>query len=423
MTHAEFIRRAIYVILLITGAVLLTLLGLRIAYTLVLGFLCWILSIGLSIPLNALRRRGLPRGQALLVTLVGVVVGFALFVLILLPPIVQQVNNLANGLPTALESIVGEYANFRANNDWAMSVLPEFTPEDLQAMTNPSVPSAETAEGEAAAPLIDLTGVLNSALPLLVNVGGFLGNIALNLFLIFFITLYFLLDPLIYYRIILALVPKERESRALTIINKVRLTIVTWFGAMVLEVSITAAMVTIALGVILQIPNAIALGLLAGLANIVPYIGYWAALIPILIFSAATGGLGTALLAFILYFIIGMVEANIILPANLNNSLKLPAALTLLFQAIAGTLLGFWGILMAVPMLAILMVLVRELIVGDALGKSQVPQVVELPSGELAFKSAATPSAAPTEAAADITPTSPTTPPQPAKGGLRRGRR
>lgn len=421
MTHAEFIRRAVYVILLITGAVLLTLLGLRLAYTLVLGFLCWILSIGLSIPLNALRRRGLSRGQALLVTLVGVVVGFALFVLILLPPIVQQVNNLANGLPTALESIVGEYADFRANNDWAMSVLPEFTPEDLQTMTNPpAAPEGNAAapEGAASAPLgIDLGAVLNSALPLLVNVGGFLGNIALNLFLIFFITLYFLLDPLIYYRIILALVPKERESRALAILNKVRLTIVSWFGAMVLEVSITAAMVTIALGVILQIPNAIALGLLAGLANIVPYIGYWAALIPILLFSAATGGLGTALLAFILYFTIGMVEANIILPANLNNSLKLPAALTLLFQAIAGTLLGFWGILMAVPMLAILMVLVRELIVKDALDKDAVPQVVELPSGELVFQAAAPLPAGTT--AADTPPA----PVPPSAKGRRGGRR
>lgn len=381
--RAEFVRRTLFVVLITLGVVLLVLLVTRLAYTLVLGFLCWILAVGLSIPINALRRRGLKRRQALLVTFVGVFIGLALFVLILLPPIVQQVNNLANSLPSALEAVISEYDDFRQHNQWAQSVLPAFTVEDYQALLNPDAETTGTAGGGL--PGIDLGQVLGSALPVLANVGGFLGNIALNLFLIFFITLYLVLDPLVYYRIILAFVPKAREARALEIINKVRETIVSWFGAMVLEVSITAAMVTVALGVLLQIPNAIALGLLAGLANIVPYIGYWAALIPILLFSAATGGLGKAGLAFLLYFIIGIIEANVILPANLNSSLKIPAALTLLFQAIAAALLGFWGILLAVPMLAILMVLARELVVHDTLGKTSVPGVIELPSGELAL--------------------------------------
>ena len=77
-------------------------------------------------------------------------------------------------------------------------------------------------------------------------------------------------------------------------------------------------------------------------------------------------------------------EANVILPANMGKALKLPAALILIFQGIASSLLGFWGVLLAVPILAIVTVLLRELFVFDALGKrGRVPHVLETPSGEL----------------------------------------
>lgn len=155
---------------------------------------------------------------------------------------------------------------------------------------------------------------------------------------------------------------------------------------MVLEVTITAVMVAFALGVLLRLPNAVALGVFAGLGNIIPYIGYWSALIPIIIFALAVGGPITALLAFAAYFIIGIVEANIILPANVGSKLSLPAGLVLLSQAAAAALLGFWGVLLAVPLLAILMVLVRELLVFDVLGKrDRVSVVQETSTGEIAL--------------------------------------
>jgi len=218
----------------------------------------------------------------------------------------------------------------------------------------------------------------------LANIGGFLGNIFVNLFLITFITIYLVLNPLIYYRMAVALVPRQFEQRAVEILNHIRDTVVTWIGAMVLEVTITAVMVAFALGVLLRLPNAAALGAIAGLGNIIPYVGYWAALIPIVIFALAVGGPVTALLAFAAYFIIGIVEANIILPANIGSKLSLPAGLVLLAQAAAGALLGFWGVLLAVPLLAILTVVLRELLVFDTLGKrDRVPIIQETLNGHI----------------------------------------
>lgn len=373
----RFVRRVFTVvsIVLITG--LLVLIVGRIYPILIIGLLSWIIATGLSIPVNALRRRGLRRGRAVLVTLLGTLVVLVLFVVLILPPLISQINGLLTQLPAAGETAVGEYERLRAENETLSGVLPPFTQEDYQALFSSS---------EGGTPAIDAGSIAQSALPVLVNIGGRLGGIFVNLFLITFLTIYFLVEPLIYYRFILAIMPPEREARALEIVNKIREAIVSWLGAMVLEVTITAIMVTVAMGLI-GLPNAIALGVLSGLGNIVPYIGYWAALLPIVVIALAAGGPVLALIAFVLYFVIGIVEANVILPANVGSKLKLPAALVLLGQAAAGALLGFWGVLLAVPLLAIIMVLVREVFVYDALGKrGRVPHVAELPSGDVVLE-------------------------------------
>jgi predicted PurR-regulated permease PerM len=374
MPYSEFVRRSVTFVLIVTAVVAIALVVTRVYPILIIGLLSWIISVGLSIPINFFRRRGMSRAMAVLVTFVLVVLALALFVVVLLPPLVMQVNNLLAELPAAGEAAVISYNDLRDSNDLLATVLPEFTLDEYQRLLN----------APTGAPALDFTSLAGSALPLIANVGGFLVNIFLNLFLIFFITLYMVLDPLVYYRMILALVPVEHEKRALEVMEDVRQTVVVWVGSMVLEVTITAVLVTIALGLLLRIPNAIALGALAGLGNVVPYIGYWAALIPIVVFAAAVGGPGTAILAFILYFVIGIIEANVILPANIGNSLKIPAALILLFQGIAASILGFWGVLLAVPILAIIMVILRETVVFDVLGKrDRIPHVLETPTGEL----------------------------------------
>src|SRR5699024_9744034 len=101
---------------------------------------------------------------------------------------------------------------------------------------------------------------------------------------------------------------------------------------------------------LLGVPNAIALGVLAGLGNIIPYIGYWAALIPIEIFALGSTNLVTALIVLVVYVVGGFVIDNVIRPALIKNTLNLPAGIVLVSQSVAGALLGFWGVLLAVPL-------------------------------------------------------------------------
>lgn len=374
MTYREFVRRSISFVVIVALTVLVIILAIQLAPILIIALLCWIISIGLGIPINFFRRRGMRRGTSVVLTFLLTAMALTFFVGLILPPLVQQINNLLAALPGAIETTIIEYARFRESNPVLSGLLPPFSVEEFRSL-------AEVRENQLS---VDTTAIARSTLPILANIGGFLGSIFVNLFLITFITIYFVLNPLVYYRFIVALAPQQYEQRVVEILNNIRKTVVIWISAMVLEVTITAVMVAFALGVLLQLPNAVALGFIAGLGNIIPYVGYWAALFPIIVFALAVGGPVTALLAFVAYFVIGMIEANIILPANIGSRLNLPAGLVLLSQAAAAVLLGFWGVLLAVPLLAILMVLVRELLVFDVLGKRhRVAVVAETPDGEI----------------------------------------
>src|SRR5690606_32042740 len=99
---------------LVVGGILV---ALRAMPILIIGFLCWIIAQGLMVPINRLRQQGMKRGLAVLVTFIGILVLLALFVWLLLPPLLEQVNNLIRALPDTIEAIVGWYDQLRANNE------------------------------------------------------------------------------------------------------------------------------------------------------------------------------------------------------------------------------------------------------------------------------------------------------------------
>jgi hypothetical protein len=102
------------------------------------------------------------------------------------------------------------------------------------------------------------------------------------------------------------------------------------------------------------------------------------------------------LIAIVAYIVIGEIENKLITPTVIKNELNIPAGLILLFQLIAGALMGFLGILLAVPILAIIITLIRELYVYDGLGKAgRVTHIVENAQGQLLLQSPETPPAEP----------------------------
>ena len=152
-------------------------------------------------------------------------------------------------------------------------------------------------------------------------------------------------------------------------------TLRAWITALSLSISITVALVWLILGVLLGLPNSLVVAVFAGLATFIPNIGAFLPIIPITIFTL-TSEPSNLLLYIPVYLAIQLTESNIITPAIVKAELEVPSGGLLIFQLLMTLAFGALGLLLAVPMLALLIVLVRELYAYDQLGLRNT--VVEL---------------------------------------------
>ncbi len=378
MTYSEFVRRTFTVL----GIIFTSLLVWRAISTLLsiflLVFTCWVLSVGLNAAIRRFQRMGLQRSTASLSVVLVIVIISLLIVTVIVPPFLSQGSALIAELPAAVETIVQRYEEFWTSNETFQSFLPEFTLQDYQDLIAPTVEEivGETDPTSRRGVAIDPGTILSSALPLLGGIGSFFASLIANLIFMILITAYLIADPLTYYRPFIALVPKQHEDRVIQIINKIRGNIIAWMGGVSVSIAFTAVTVSFTLGVLLGIPNALALGVISGLGALIPNIGYYIGLIPIVIFSLADDPL-KVIPAAVLYWLLNQIEGSIVTPSVMKSELDIPPGVILPFQLIAAAVMGFFGILLSVPILAILVTLVREIYVVGWLDKGDTNRVLK----------------------------------------------
>jgi predicted PurR-regulated permease PerM len=121
------------------------------------------------------------------------------------------------------------------------------------------------------------------------------------------------------------------------------------------------------------VPLALALGLIAGLLEFVPFLGPFLAAIP-MILVALTAGPEIALYALLLFVVVQQVESNLLTPLVARRAMALPPVLVLLGAVALALLFGVLGAIFATPLIVLIVVLVKALYMQDVLGER-----VELP--------------------------------------------
>ncbi len=186
---------------------------------------------------------------------------------------------------------------------------------------------------------------------------GVLGDI----YIIMFLGIFFTASPSLYKDGIVALVPGNKKALAVCIMDRISLSLKGWLKGMLLSMVLITILITLGLTII-GVPAALVLGLITGITEIIPNIGPLIAMIPGVLLGL-TMGTGTAIIVALVYIVSQTIVANIVTPLIQKKMINLPPALTLMSQLIMGTLSGALGIILAVPMLAILIILVDELYV------------------------------------------------------------
>ncbi|ASU35561.1 AI-2E family transporter [Mucilaginibacter xinganensis] len=182
-----------------------------------------------------------------------------------------------------------------------------------------------------------------------------------NMYIILFLGIFFTASPSLYKDGLVLLVPPDHKELARRIINRTSLTIKGWLKGTMFSMILLIVLMPIGLS-IMGVPLALVLGLLAGILVIVPNFGSLIAMIPgvLLAFTISTN---TAIIVALIYIGVQTLVQNIIAPIIQKKMINMPPALTIVGQLIMGVLGGAMGIIMAVPALAIMMILVDEIYV------------------------------------------------------------
>ena len=250
----------------------------------------------------------------------------------------------------------------------------------LRDARSPAVGTSETARSdgpdERQGGLAGLAaGVLRNAGSVFAEAGSVLGpaatvilelfNVLGNALVIVFLGLAVAADPGSYRDGALRFVPPRKRWRAARVLDGAGETLRHWlFGQLVTMLVIFlftwAGLTSLGVG------GAMILGLQAGLLAFVPTIGPLIAGVVIVLASLASGA-KSALGALGLYLAVQCLESYVLTPLIQKRALAIPPATIFAGQILLGVLFGLWGIALALPLMAVIKVLLEQLYIEDTL--------------------------------------------------------
>jgi predicted PurR-regulated permease PerM len=230
-----------------------------------------------------------------------------------------------------------------------------------------------TLKDSPAGPLLtDSAGVrkqlgelVSSAAGILTSGFGLLGS----LIFVLMMALYVAADAPRYAQGLVRLVPVRRRARARELLSALASTQRRWLIGRMVSMTAVGALTTFGL-YLLHVPLPVTLGLLAAALGFVPNIGPIVSVVPAALL-ASTQGAVDILYVLMLYLALNFADGYVLTPWIQRRAVAVPPALILSGQVVLGTVWGVLGVMFATPLLACLLVLVRELYVHDVLEREQ----------------------------------------------------
>ena len=187
-----------------------------------------------------------------------------------------------------------------------------------------------------------------------------------GLIILLFVAIFVAVDPDLYHRGLMHLFPHRARRRAGEVLSATATTLRRWLLMQMVAMLVIGTLTTVVL-LLLGVKGAIALGIIAGLLEFIPYVGPILSAVPA-IAMALVDGPEKAIYVALAYTAIQQLEGVVLQPLLMKEGLELPPVLTILGQALFSLVFGFLGLLLAVPLLATVMVPVKLLYVRDVVG-------------------------------------------------------
>ena len=307
---------------------------------------------------NRLSRRGIPRAAAAGLTYLAVVVVGGLTILALTPLVGGQVDQLRDDFPDIRQRV----------EDWVDDRAEQSEVEDWPI----KLPKWDKLIDELSPPERDLRDQITR----LREFGSTVLHITLILVLSPIIAFYLLIDLPHTSQVIQSLIPPNIRDEVNLVGRKLSRALGAYFRGQLAVALIVGIMCSIGLSII-RLKFAFIVGMIAGLFNIVPLIGPWIGGVPGVIIALTTGSVVKALLVVAVMAGVQQIDNHFITPQVMQRAVALHPSAVMLALLAGGTIAGFLGLLLAVPVTAALRIVLSHLwrhhVLGEALPADAAP--------------------------------------------------
>lgn len=219
------------------------------------------------------------------------------------------------------------------------------------ATTTPALPNVQHNLPSAGAIASGGGAIVSQTLKLILGTVGAVGNF----FIVLFLGLAFAAQPGVYRKGLIAMSPRSIRPQMETVIDRIGSTLERWLIAQMITMTVVFVVTWLGL-LVIGIPGAFILGVQAGLLTFIPTVGALLAGLIIVLASISSGWVAVGS-AFVLLLGVHALESYILTPIIQREAIDIPPATLFAFQILLGVVFGVWGLALALPVMAVVKVI------------------------------------------------------------------
>jgi predicted PurR-regulated permease PerM len=291
-----------------------------------------------------LEEKKISRAKGIVLVYLGILLTVAVVIIFIIPELIDNTKQLINALP----EIITKYQDLLSGI--LASVRRSRLPDEIK----------ETMFKEIDAGTAMAQDYIISYLKKVIS--GFVGTLTLmfNMLLAMVIAYYFIKDSIFFKSTILSLISKNRRKGISLAGREIHYVLTSFIQGQLLTALIVGFMEVVGL-ILLKVKYPLVLGLISGIANVIPYFGPIIGAIPAVAVALVDSPL-KALFTVIMFLIVQQIDNVVITPKIVEGRIGLHPVATILAVLIGNEFFGITGMLLAVPVAAVLKVIIKRMI-------------------------------------------------------------
>ncbi len=303
-----------------------------------------------------IRKRKIASGIRAAMVLIVLISSVTLLVAILAPSIASQANSISN---IDLDSVSTQLDN-------RLEPLEQLLHDRNLVTDDQDFKNFIQTHAVSLLRSLDLNTILS-------NILGLTGSIFMSAFAILFMSFFFLKDEELFPWIVLLFISSRNQTRVANIMERVRKTLSRYFFGLLIEISSMMVLLSVG-GLIIGLENAILIGFIGGLLNVIPYLGplIGASIGATLVLIANVSfGIDSAFLLtgqiLIVFAVANLIDNFVLQPLIYSNSVYMHPLAIFIFIFAGGIIGGPIGMIVAIPITTVLRIIISEFFGEDRL--------------------------------------------------------